>query len=58
MTDESASPGGPAAGATSALGLPAAVGRAAFPAELDKLRAREKAHTGRSDDLAAGDDGR
>jgi len=36
MTDESASLGGPAAGAASAPGLPAAVDRATFQAELDK----------------------
>lgn len=29
----------------SAAGLPAAVGQATFEAELDRLRAREKAHT-------------
>ena len=40
MTDESAN-------------LPAAVDRAAFQAELDKLRAREKAHTREGDAIAA-----
>ncbi len=45
MRDESANPGGPAADATSAPSLPAAVDRAAFQAELDRLRVREKAHT-------------
>src|SRR5258708_12502335 len=50
MTDESASPGGPA---TSAPGLPAAVDRATFQAELDALRAREKAHTREGDAIAA-----
>jgi len=45
MTDESAHPGGPAASASSAPGLPAAVDRATFQAELDTLRVREKAHT-------------
>ena len=38
MTDESASPGGPVASATSTSALPAGVGRAAFQAELDRLR--------------------
>ncbi len=50
MTDESASPGGPA---TSAPGLPAAVDRATFQAELDALRVREKAHTREGDAIAA-----
>ena len=45
MKDESADLGGPVAGATSAPSLPAAVGRATFQAELDRLRVREKAHT-------------
>src|SRR5438128_11675016 len=53
MTDESANPGGPAAGATSAPSLPAAVDRAAFQAELDRLRVREKAHTREGDAIAA-----
>src|ERR1022692_4214352 len=53
MKDESANPGGPAAGATKAPGLPAAVGRATFQAELDKLRVREKAHTRQGDAIAA-----
>jgi len=53
MKDESASLGGPAAGATSAPGLPAAVDRATFQAELDRLRAREKAHTREGDAIAA-----
>jgi predicted dithiol-disulfide oxidoreductase (DUF899 family) len=50
MTSESARPGGPAA---SAPGLPAVVGRAAFQAELDRLRTREKAHTRAGDAIAA-----
>ncbi len=50
MTDESASPGGPA---TSAPGLPVAVDRATFQAELDRLRVREKAHTREGDAIAA-----
>ncbi len=45
MKDESANLGGPAVGATSAPSLPAAVDRATFQAELDRLRIREKAHT-------------
>ena len=53
MKDESADPGGPAAGATSAPSLPAAVDRATFQAELDRLRAREKAHTREGDAIAA-----
>jgi predicted dithiol-disulfide oxidoreductase (DUF899 family) len=50
MTDESANPGGFAAGAA---GLPAAVDRATFQAELDALRVREKAHTREGDAIAA-----
>jgi predicted dithiol-disulfide oxidoreductase (DUF899 family) len=42
MTNESAS-----------SGSPAAVDRATFQAELDKLRAREKAHTREGDAIAA-----
>jgi predicted dithiol-disulfide oxidoreductase (DUF899 family) len=53
MTNESAGPGGPAAGATSAPGLPPAVDRAAFEAELQRLRVREKAHTHEADAIAA-----
>jgi predicted dithiol-disulfide oxidoreductase (DUF899 family) len=53
MKDESASLGGPAVGATSAPGLPAVVDRAAFLAELDRLRVREKAHTREGDAIAA-----
>jgi hypothetical protein len=53
MKDESAGPGGPAPGATSAPGLPAAVDRATFQAELDRLRVREKAHTREGDAIAA-----
>ena len=48
MKDESANAGGPAADAASAPGLPAAVDRATFQAELDALRVREKAHTGKA----------
>ena len=53
MTDESANPGGPAADAASAPGLPAVVDRAIFQAELDALRVREKAHTREGDAIAA-----
>jgi predicted dithiol-disulfide oxidoreductase (DUF899 family) len=53
MTGESANPGGPAVGAASAPGLPAAVDRATFQAELDVLRVREKAHTREGDAIAA-----
>jgi predicted dithiol-disulfide oxidoreductase (DUF899 family) len=53
MNDESANPGGPAASATSAPSLPAAVDRAAFQAELDRLRVSEKAHTREGDAIAA-----
>ena len=42
MTHESANPGGPAAAGAS--GLPAAVDRATFQAELDKLRAGAGLH--------------
>ncbi len=53
MKHESATLGGPTAGAASAPGLPAAVDRAAFQAELDALRVREKAHTREGDAIAA-----
>ena len=53
MQDESAHLDGPATGATSAPSLPATVDRAAFQAELDRLRIREKAHTRESDAIAA-----
>ena len=53
MTDESADPGAPAASAAGAPGMPAAVDRATFQAELDKLRVREKAHTREGDAIAA-----
>ena len=53
MNDESASPSRPAAGAASAPGLPAAVDRAAFQAELDALRVRETAHTREGDAITA-----
>ena len=53
MKDQSASLGGPAASATKAPSLPPVVDRAAFQAELDRLRAREKAHTREGDAIAA-----
>jgi predicted dithiol-disulfide oxidoreductase (DUF899 family) len=43
----------PPAAATNAPSLPAAVNRATFQAELDKLRLREKAHTREGDAIAA-----
>src|SRR6266496_4571837 len=43
----------PPAAATNAPSLPAAVDRAAFQAELDALRVREKAHTREGDAIAA-----
>jgi hypothetical protein len=39
--------------AAAAPGLPAVADRAAFQAELDRLRAREKAHTREGDAIAA-----
>ena len=53
MEDRSPEPGGPAAGATRAPSVPAAVDRATFQAELDELRVREKAHTREGDAIAA-----
>jgi predicted dithiol-disulfide oxidoreductase (DUF899 family) len=53
MKDESTHPDGPATSASNALGLPAAVDRATFQAELDRLRVREKAHTREADAIAA-----
>jgi predicted dithiol-disulfide oxidoreductase (DUF899 family) len=53
MEHESASLGGPTVGAASAPGLPAAVDRAVFQPELDKLRIRDKAHTREGDAIAA-----
>jgi predicted dithiol-disulfide oxidoreductase (DUF899 family) len=51
VNNEPANPGG--AGRARAPGLPAAVGRASFQAELDRLRVREKAHTREGDAIAA-----
>ena len=53
MKDESTNICGPAASATNAPSLPAAVGRATFQAELDRLRVREKAHAREGDAIAA-----
>src|ERR1700752_4164590 len=53
MKDESTNLRGPAAGATKPPSLPAAVDRATFQAELDRLRVREKAHTREGDAIAA-----
>lgn len=53
MKDESTDLGGPAASATNAPSLPAAVGRATFQAELDRLRVREKGNTRKGDAIAA-----
>ena len=53
MKDESTNLGGPAASVTNAPSLPAAVDRATFQAELDRLRVREKAHTREGDAIAA-----
>ncbi len=48
MKDESANPGGPAAGAVSAPCLPAVTDRPAFEAELDRLRVRERRTPGKA----------
>src|SRR3954466_5117174 len=53
MTDESTNLGEPAASATNAPIPPAAVDWAAFEAELDRPRIREKAHTREGDPVAA-----
>jgi hypothetical protein len=50
---ESTKVGRPSAGAASTPGLPEVVDRAAFQADLDRLRAREKAHTRAGDAIAA-----
>jgi predicted dithiol-disulfide oxidoreductase (DUF899 family) len=50
---ESAHAGQPGAGTTSAPGMPELVDRATFQAGLDRLRAREKAHTREGDAIAA-----
>ena len=53
MKDASTGLDGPAAGATEAPSQPAAVDRATFEGELDRLRVREKAHTREGDAIAA-----
>jgi predicted dithiol-disulfide oxidoreductase (DUF899 family) len=53
MKDELTKLGGLAAGATKAPSLPAAVDRATFQADLDRLRVREKAHAREGDAIAA-----
>ncbi|MGN6791674.1 MAG: DUF899 family protein [Streptosporangiaceae bacterium] len=53
MEDESASLGGSATPAGSALSMPETVDRETFQAELDRLRIREKAHTREGDAIAA-----
>jgi predicted dithiol-disulfide oxidoreductase (DUF899 family) len=53
MTDDSTKIGWLAAGATGTPGLPKAVDRATFQAEVDQLRVREKAHTREGDAIAA-----
>jgi predicted dithiol-disulfide oxidoreductase (DUF899 family) len=53
MKDESASPDGAAAPAVGTPALPVVADRATFQSELDKLRAREKAHTREGDAIAA-----
>ena len=53
MKDKAKVVGRPAASATDIFGMPAVVDRAAFQAELDTLRAREKAHTHEGDTIAA-----
>ena len=52
MTNDSANPAAPRR-RRQAPGLPAAVDRATFQAELDRLRVREKAHTREGDAIAA-----
>jgi len=53
MTNESANHGRPAASAPGAPGMPVMADRITFQAELDRLRAREKAHTREGDTIAA-----
>ena len=48
MKDESINLGGPAVSATDAPSLPAAVDRATFQAELDRLRVRERRTPGKA----------
>ncbi len=53
MKDQSKNAGGLPAGATETPEVPVVVDRAAFQAELDRLRVREKAHTREGDAIAA-----
>src|SRR5918994_1071803 len=53
MNDEPTNLDDPSASAANASHLPAAVDRATFQAELDRLRDREKAHTREGDAIAA-----
>jgi predicted dithiol-disulfide oxidoreductase (DUF899 family) len=53
MNDDSKSVGLPTAGDNDTLALPAVVDRAVWQAEVDALRAREKAHTREGDAIAA-----
>ena len=53
MRDQPELAGQPAAGAASTPGMPEVVDRATFQADLDQLRAREKAHTREGDAIAA-----
>jgi predicted dithiol-disulfide oxidoreductase (DUF899 family) len=53
MNDESRNAGPAAAAAGDTLGVPEVVDRAAWQAELDALREREKAHTHEGDAIAA-----
>ncbi len=53
MKDESKKVSWPPIGATDTPGVPEVVDRAAFQAQLDRLRVREKAHTREGDAIAA-----
>ena len=53
MEDDSTNLGAPAASTANVPSLPAAVDRATFQAEVDRLRVREKAHTREGDAIAA-----
>lgn len=53
MKDEQENAGQQAARLAGAPGLPQVADRATFQAELDSLRAREKAHTREGDAIAA-----
>jgi predicted dithiol-disulfide oxidoreductase (DUF899 family) len=53
MKDDARNLGGPATSAADGSSLPAAVDRATFQGELDRLRIREKAHTREGDAISA-----